>query len=336
VTEVSSALPETHILGRGNLQMKGIKVTPGFPECLGGGTAPTKDPRRLALARWMVSSQNPLTARVMVNRIWQGHFGRGIVRTPSDYGLQGASPTHPELLDYLASEFVRNKWSMKAMHRLIVMSNTYKQSSRSNAVALKTDPSNDLFWRFDMRRLTAEEVRDSLLFVSGQLNPMLYGPSVYPDIQKEVMAGQSIPGYGWNAKDMKPEDKNRRSVYIHAKRSLLYPLLEAFDVAPTDRTAAMRFATVQPTQALSLLNGAFANTQALALFARVNREKGTDDTAFVRRVYEIVLQRAPSSEEVQRGLDLLTQLEKRHIGRKKSHTYFCLAVLNLNEFLYLD
>ena len=169
------------VMKRGDPNAPGDKVAAGFPVCLGGGDALVPAPpaggkstgQRTVLANWLVSSKNPLTARVIVNRIWQWHFGRGIVRTPSDFGLQGAKPTQPELLDWLASEFVRDGWSFKKLSRLIVTSNAYKQSSRSNPAGLAKDPANDLFWRFDMRRLDAEEIRDSLLVVSGTLNPVL-------------------------------------------------------------------------------------------------------------------------------------------------------------------
>ena len=168
VTEGGATCADTFVLGRGNASAPGERVEPGFPECLGGGkparieSVGQSSGRRLALARWIASPENPQTARVMANRLWQGHFGRGIVRTPSDFGMQGATPTHPELLDWLASELVKKKWSLKAMHRLIVMSSAYQMSSRAVSLppagrgngGMAKDPQNDLFWRFDMRRLT--------------------------------------------------------------------------------------------------------------------------------------------------------------------------------------
>src|SRR5262249_15882303 len=142
--------------------------------------------RRLALANWIASKDNQLTARVMVNRIWQYHFGRGIVRSPNDFGFQGTRPTHPELLDWLAAEYVEQGWRMKSLHRLIVTSKAYQMSSRGNPKALAADPANDLFWRFDMRRLSAEEIRDSILMATGSLNLKMYGPGIFPEIPKEV------------------------------------------------------------------------------------------------------------------------------------------------------
>ena len=268
--------------------------------------------------------------------MWGFHFGRGIVDTPNDFGLQGAPPTHPELLNWLASEFVAQGWSMKKLHRLILNSNAYKQSSRLNPVAKQKDPENDLFWRFDMRRLHAEEIRDSLLTVAGNLNPALYGPSVYPEIPKDILAGQSIPGYGWHTAAMKPEDQNRRSVYIHVKRSLIYPLLAAFDLPETDRTSAVRFASVQPTQALGMLNSPLVNKQAAVLAERVQKEAGDDNRAFARRLLSLVLQRSPTEKEIAESVSLLARLQKRGATPKQAQTYVALMALNLDEFIYLD
>src|SRR5262249_45920305 len=153
--------------------------------------------RRTVLADWLTSPANPLTARVMANRVWQYHFGRGLVRTPNDFGLQGARPTHPELLDWLATALVENGWRIKPLHRLLLTSSAYRMSSAGDPRGLAADPANDRFWRFDMRRLTAEEIRDAILAVSGNLNAKMYGPGTYPEIPQEVLAGQSMPGRGW-------------------------------------------------------------------------------------------------------------------------------------------
>ena len=217
-----------------------------------------------ALADWITSSQNPLTPRVIANRLWQHHFGRGIVRSPNNFGTQGDKPTHPELLDWLASELVEGGWRLKAVHKLILMSNAYQMSSQASQAGLDKDPANDSFWRFDMRRLTCEELRDSVLAVSGDLNLKMYGPGVYPKIPREVMAGQSVPGSGWGRSS--PEEQARRSIYVHVKRSLLLPILESYDLAETDRSTPARFSTTQPTQALAMLNsGVSLSEQASAL-----------------------------------------------------------------------
>src|SRR6185437_6853551 len=185
--------------------------------------------RRRVLADWIASPANPLTARVLANRVWQYHFGRGIVRSPNNFGVQGDTPTHPELLDFLAAELVRGGWRLKGLHRLIMTSDAYCRSSRASEAALAKDPANDLLWRFDMRRLTGEEIRDSVLAVTGSLNPRMFGPGIFVDIPPEVLAGQSVPGKGWG--NSPPDEQARRSVYIHVKRSLLTPILESFDLA---------------------------------------------------------------------------------------------------------
>ncbi|MCH7990591.1 MAG: PSD1 domain-containing protein, partial [Planctomycetes bacterium] len=198
--------PVTHVLIRGNPHAPGKEVQPGFPSVLSPEQPKIPDSipdaassgRRLVLANWISAKVNPLTSRVMVNRIWQYHFGRGIVRTPSNFGYQGTLPTHPELLDWLAAEFVAHGWRMKHIHKLIMLSNVYQQSSRVDETALAIDTQNDLFWRFNMRRLEAEELRDSLLAVNGRLNRnKMFGPSIYTVIPAEVLAGQSRPGSGW-------------------------------------------------------------------------------------------------------------------------------------------
>jgi hypothetical protein len=309
-----------------------------------GGTRPTlvslppdarSSGRRLALADWIASPQNPLTARVLVNRLWQHHFGRGLVRSPNNFGLQGDPPTHPELLDWLAAELIRQGWRLKPLHRLIMTSQAYRMSARGSPAGLAADPVNNLFWRFDPRRLTAEEVRDSILAVSGTLNRKLYGPGVYPEIPKEVLAGQSMPGKGWGKSP--PEEQGRRSVYIHVKRSLLYPLLESYDVAETDRSTPVRFATTQPTQALGLLNSDLLNRQAAAFAERLGREAGARVDEQVRLALHLVLSRQPSLQEVRRGTSLIEALRSGdRTTADEALRYFCLVALNLNEFLYLD
>jgi mono/diheme cytochrome c family protein len=343
VTESGSQAPDTFVLIRGNPHVRGDKVEPAFPVVLGGvkPVVPTPPPgakttgRRLALANWIAAPDNPLTARVMVNRIWQYHFGRGIVRSSSNFGMQGDKPTHPELLDWLAGEFVRCGWSMKAMHRLIVSSNAYRMSSRSNDKMLSLDPINDLFWRFDMRRLTAEEIRDSILTLSGTLNLKMYGPGVYPAIPAEVMAGQSMPGKGWGKSPV--EEQCRRSVYVHVKRSLLTPILESFDTAETDRSTPVRFVTTQPTQALALLNGEFVHKQAGLFAERLRREAGSDVGKQVRLALQLATTRRPAEREIRRGVELIAGLKaKDGVGSEEALKYFCLVVLNMNEFVYLD
>ena len=342
VTEAGTNVPPTFVLLRGNPHVKGDKVEPAFPEVLGGG-GPKSFPasttrtsgRRTALANWMTSPSNPLPARVMVNRIWQHHFGRGLVRSPNNFGLQGDAPTHPELLDWLASEFVAQGWRMKPLHRLMMTSQAYQMSSRSRPSALKADPANDLIWRFDMRRLTAEEIRDSILAINGSLNLKMFGPGIYVDIPKEVLAGQSMPGKNWGHSPA--EEQARRSIYIHVKRSLLTPILESFDIAETDRSTAVRFSTVQPTQALGLLNSEFMNRQAEIFAARLCREAGDDLRQQIRLGLCLVTSRKPAAAEVKRGIALVESLQREnHMPAETALKYFCLMALNLNEMIYLD
>jgi hypothetical protein len=342
VSENGRTAPETFVFIRGNPRAKGDKVEPGIPSVLPGQTPEIVPPesgtrtsgRRSALANWLASADNPLTARVMVNRIWQHHFGRGIVRSASDFGFRGSPPTHPELLDWLASEFVAKGWSMKALHRLIVTSNAYRMSSQSDAAAQAKDPENDLFWRFDLRRLTAEEVRDSLLAVSGNINlTKMGGPSVYPKISAEVHAGQSRPGSGWGRSP--PEDQARRGVYVHVKRSLILPIHNAFDAADPDSSCPVRFTTTVPTQALAMINSEFLNEQANVFAETVRAQAGDDAAAQVRLALRRAVQREPTEPEVRRGVEFLTRMKERH-GATPAEALrrFCLLALNLNEFVY--
>ena len=342
VTEPGPVAPVTHLLRRGNPGSLGEEVQPGFPGVL-GASVPTVIPpasgrssgRRRALADWIASPDNPLTARVIVNRVFQHHFGRGLVRTTSDFGVQGSLPTHPELLDWLAGHFIQEGWSLKRLHRLILTSQSYQASATPTAEALKADPANDLFSRFDMRRLTAEEIRDSVLWVGGSGNPRMYGPGMYVALPKEVLASQSVPGKGWGSSPK--VEQARRSIYIHVKRSLLSPVLLSFDLAETDRSTPVRFATTQPTQALGMLNGSFFNEQARVLADRIRAEVGSQPQAQVRRALHRVTTRPPSDLEISRGvalLDLLTSEEG--LGATAALDAFCLLAFNLNEFLYLE
>ncbi len=336
--------PTTFVLSRGNPHVPGEKVEPGFLTALGGGTprlAATsgteqhRSGRRTALATWIASAANPLTGRVMVNRIWQYHFGRGLVRTPSNFGSLGTPPTHPELLDWLTTQFSTGGWRLKTLHRLIVTSNTYRMSSAVNAVAMSKDPENNQFWRFDMRRLSAEEIRDSMIAVSGQLNLTMHGPGVFPELSREVLESQSIPGNGWSTSSS--EEQNRRSLYIHVKRSLVVPILAEFDFCDTDSSCAARFSTTQPTQALGMLHGDFAQQQATALAARLRREFPDNVPAQVRRGLRLAIGREPDPALIDQGQHLIESLQTQHdVSTERALDYFCLMVLNLNEFVYLD
>jgi len=348
VSEHGPQPPETFVFYRGNPHAEPKpenRVEPAFPAIL-EPPAPEIVPapsgrssgRRTALANWMTSPANPLTARVMANRIWQYHFGRGIVRSPNNFGLLGDPPTHPELLDWLAAELVACGWRLKPLHKTILMSRAYRASSQAVPEALARDPLNDACWRFQMRRLAAEELRDSIHVASGAFNPKMFGPSVYPAMPQAVLATQSQPGKGWGRSP--PEEQARRSVYIHVKRSLLTPILADFDLADPDASCPVRFTTTQPTQALGMMNGDFLHAQARAFAGRVRREAGgtnAEQTALVRRAIEVALVRPATEAEVERGVALVADLEaKDGVGPGRAFELYCLMVLNLNEFTYLD
>lgn len=334
---------DTHILIRGNPHVKGKIVTPGFPLIFNEEDPPLpalnqpedSSGRRRQLAEWISGEDNPLTARVMANRLWQYHFGRGIVRSPNNFGTVGRPPTHPLLLDWLASEFVDSGWSMKHLHKAIVLSRTYRMSSRGNPEGLAKDPTNDLFWRYDMRRLTAEEIRDSLLAASGTLNTKMHGPGIYPEMPEEALATSSTGAGKWGESSL--EEAARRSVYIHMRRSLLLPILEDFDLADTDASCPVRFSTTQPTQALGMLNSEFVNGQAQLLAERVEAESMGDEADQVRRALEIATSRSVAEDEVAQGLKFMDEMaDVEGLSRARAFERFCLLALNLNEFVYVD
>jgi hypothetical protein len=276
---------------------------------------------------------------VIVNRVWQHHFGRGIVRSANNFGELGDPPTHPELLDWLALWLVEHDWQLKPLHRLIMTSSAYRMASAGEPASARRasalDPTNDLFWRFDMRRLSGEEIRDSTLVVTGQLNPKSYGQSIYPTMPAEVLATQSRPGDGWGKSS--PEEQCRRSVYIFVKRSLLTPLLTTFDFPDVDVSCEARFVTTQPGQALTMLNSQFLNEQADKLAGRVAADAPGDPREQIARALELTLNRPATDEEVADGLALFSRLSQEHGQEPQAALrYWCLAALNLNEFLYLD
>jgi hypothetical protein len=380
--------------------------------------------RRLSLARWMTGPNNPLVARVLVNRLWQGHFGEGLVTTENDFGVAASPPSQPELLDWLASELreptrhvgwverseahrdvaaasggphsVRptllipqaagffpavpgaegatspkrssndradtasnapppgppllrggESWRLKRMHKLIVLSSTYRQSSDIREAAAKVDVENTVLWRFPYRRLDAEAVRDSVLFVSGRLNPKMAGPGVYPKIAREVLEGQSRPGLGWGAFDER--EAARRSIYVFVKRSLLVPEMELLDFADTNTSCEQRPVSTIPTQALTLLNGEFLNQEATHFAERLAREAGEDRAAQIDRAYRLALCRSPTADERSAALAFLDRQTQRvaeedgarpdQPPRNAARTALqalCLVIYNLNEFAYVD
>lgn len=333
----------THILMRGSPHSQGAVVEPAFPQLLGGGVPAIPEPapsassagRRRYLAEWLAADDNWMTARVIANRVWLHYFGRGIVRSPNNFGLMGEPPTHPELLDYLALELVDDDWQLKQLHRSILLSSTYRLSTADNPAATAKDPSNDLFWRQNIRRLSAEQIRDSVMAVTGQLNEQVYGESMYVTLSDEVLASQSRPGAGWGKSS--PSDQARRSIYIHVKRSLPVPLLTAFDFPDTDISCEARFLTTQPGQALTMLNSQWMQEQAQALLERVQREAGDDLRQQARRCLELATSRAAQAVDVDELVDLVQRLKSKHnLSEQQARTSMCLVALNINSFFYID
>jgi hypothetical protein len=320
---------KTHLLERGELANKGAEVEPGFPAVLSPGSkaAPANvEPvsgstgRRLALAKWIASSENPLTARVIVNRLWQHHFGWGIVATPSDFGQRGERPTHPELLDWLATEFVAGGRRLKRMHKLMLTSEAYRQSTLTSPEAAKADPDNKLLSRMNRLRLEGEAVRDALLAVSGRLNRKAGGPGV-------VLPEAAQPTGGAKAAAVSPEsERTRRSVYLFARRNLRLPFLEAFDLPDSNLSCPRRERSTTAPQALALLNAAEAAAAAKALADRLEREAKTEPER-VERAYRLTLGRRPSAAERERAAAFL---------RGSPLSELCRGLMNLNEFVYVD
>ena len=334
---------DLHVHIRGNAASRGEKVDPDFPDCVDDSVVAVPEPeagaktsgRRRFLAEWISSPENPLTARVMVNRLWQHHFGRGIVSTPSDFGEFGQRPTHPELLDWLANDLVASGWSLKAMHRRMMSSSAYRMSSIASDDAMLRDAENHLLTRFELRRLGAEEVRDAILATNGTLNRQMYGPSIYSMMPKEALATSSRPDSVWGRS---PEDQvRRRSVYIKIKRSLTTPLLAAFDVADTDQSCPERFVTTQPAQALALLNGEFINKQAGLFAERLREDAGDRLEDQIRRGLHLALGREPDEREVLLHASFTNSLQaEQGLSAEQALVDFCLVTYNLNEFIYLD
>jgi hypothetical protein len=298
MTELGSPeAPPTYVLFVGNHERPLDEVQPGFPAAIAPGERPvivpsaTSSGRRTALANWNASPKNPLTARVFVNRVWAQYFGRGIVASVSNFGRAGQKPSHPELLDYLADRFVASGWSVKQLHREILLSSVYRQASTPRADVSAADPDNVLLGVFPRQRLDAEAVRDSLLVAAGTLTDTVGGPSVFPQAPKGLNAGDL-----WQASN-DPKDNTRRSLYVFTRRSVPYPLLETFNMASSQQAHSAREVTTTPLQALALVNSeqVFGWSQALA--GRVIREAGRDESAQLDRLYQILFSRRPDVQE---------------------------------------
>lgn len=272
-------------------------------------------PPRVALADWITDSQygaGHLLARVIVNRLWQHHFGKGLVRTPNDFGAQGELPTHPELLDYLANELIKGGWKLKPIHRLMMTSAAYQQGSDGSGDAVKTDPQNRLCWHVPPRRLEAEAIRDSLLMVGGSLDLKMFGPGTLD------------------------ENTPRRSVYLTVKRSRLLPMLQVFDAPEPIQSVGERQSTTATTQALMMMNSRLVRQQAEKLARTVLPATAADVPQTVEKAYRIALGRRPDARERQRMADFILRTADGPKGLETATADFCQVLLCMNEFLYVD
>ena len=330
-------VPVSRIMVRGEYDNPGEVVEPGFLSVITGHQDPAPirlDPfkrwptrsRRMTLAKWIASPENPMTSRVMVNRLWHWHFGQGIVSTPSDFGYLSGGPSHAALLDWLAGKFVESKWSIKEMHRLIVNSATYRQSSGTTNDEAKTiDPDNRLLWRFNRRRLEAEAIRDSVLAVSGRLNPEQSGLPIFPPLPGDIAATVKWNNSKWDTQ-YGPEGR-KRSLYIYQQRTLTMPLMQTFDSLVCEETRPRRRASVTPLQALAMYNGDFVNEEAHFFASRVKSQCSEADRQ-MDIAFELALGRPPTVSEKQ-------QLSKVMAG-DAGLVGVCRVLLNTNEFMYID
>ena len=291
--------------------------------------APDHEHPRTLLAEWVASKENPLTARVIVNRVWQYHFGQGLVTTANDFGLNGDPPSHPELLDWLASRLIESGWSLKALHRLILTSRTWQQSSQADAntvtAAMKVDSENRLLWRFSRRRLSAEEIRDSMLKISGVLNPRFTGKSVITPVDPEMVKLLYHPDQ-WAVTEDRFEHR-RRSVYLIAKRNLKLPFMEVFDQPDLQTSCECREASTHAPQSLELLNGEFSNEMARLLAVRLRPKAGHSEPRLAELAFELTTGQKPNAEQVETVVEFL---------KTQPESELMLALFNLNAFLYVD
>lgn len=371
LTETPGPAPTTYLFHRGDYDQPKQAVAPGGLSIL-DGRFPLKIPetrpnaastgRRLAFAKWLTDPQNPLTTRVIVNRVWLDHFGRGIVATPADFGKLGNRPSHPELLDWLASEFIRNGWSMKKLHRLIMISTAYRQDSKRDSERERIDPDNRLYSRMLVRRLEAESVRDSILHVTGKMALKAFGP---PVPVKDNEAGQIVLGI--ENKDgagrflaeipLQPGEEYRRSVYVQVRRSKPYYVLDTFDAATVTPVCEIRNSSTVTPQALLLMNSEFILQQSLAFASRLEKEAGTDPESRVRLGFRLAFGKDASLEQVAAAVTFVKQQVKLLDGKlppppkiqpkgsvvphpesveQAALASWCQAILSANEFLYVD
>jgi hypothetical protein len=338
----------THLLERGDPTLPAERVTLGFlrvltpPEIDGEAAFWCSSPpegakttwQRRAMAAWITDLEQgagSLLARVIVNRIWQYHFGTGLVRTSSDFGTQGTPPTHPELLEWLAGELVRCGWRLKPLHRLIVTSATYRQANQYDPDNAAADPENALLWHRRPQRLEIEAVRDSILAVSGGLDPTMFGPAIKPYVPPEAMAGRNKDDKVERPSEDAPEQW-RRTIYLFTKRSIPTPMLEVFDAPDSDVSCARRSESTVAPQALALLNDPFVRRQAKLFAERVQREAEDREEDFIEHAFQLALGRPPGEHEMAAASEFL----KRADDRAAALTDLCHSLFTVNEFMYVD
>ena len=354
LTDTEAQADPYYLLQRGEAYNRGGEVLPGTPEVFAGETPPMviappwpgapSTGRRLALARWLTRPDHPLTARVFVNRVWQHHFGNGIVSTPDDFGRTGVAPTHPALLDWLATEFVRGGWSIKALHTLIVTSSAYRQSSRKSSELAAADPRDELLGRFPYRRLDAEAIHDSILAIAGSLNLTMYGPASEVVVDPE---GQVV------AKDA-PEHR-RRGIYMLHRRSQPLTVIDTFDAPRMTINCVKRRGSTVASQALLMLNSEWILAQAERTAGRLRDEAGTDLARQIDFAYRLVFGRHPIKNETKRALEFLATQTKAApplwpipalisrwdprvtppCGSRLATSVWCYSIL-LNSFMLID
>jgi hypothetical protein len=359
MTDIGSEAPRTFLLFKGSFEKPKEEVPPGLLQILYRDPAQLRVPtasgttgRRTALANLLADPQNPLTARVIVNRVWHFHFGQGIVATPSDFGLKGERPTHPALLDWLASEFVAHGWSLKYLHRLIMTSATYQQSSAHRDTAAKTDEANKLLWRFPRQRLEGEVIRDSALAVAGLLKTKMGGPSIFP----ELPTGMPTPRGGWKV-NADENERNRRSIYVFVRRNTRYPMFDTFDMPDPHESCARRNVTTSPLQALTLLNSRLMLQWAQSFAGRVLDAAGPNQDKQVDAAFRFAFGRLPDKAERRMSQEFFQshgaivserqQADEKlalppglsvSVGPAQAATLvdFCHMLINASEFVYVN
>ncbi len=352
-TDKNSNPPPIRLLLNGERHKPGPEIAPGFLSAVNALDKPLTPPpsgskttqRRLQFARWITNELNPLTARVMVNRLWLQHFGQGLVRTPNNFGFKGELPTHPGLLDWLASEFMRPTsdtgpaWTLKRIHKLIMTSNTYRQQSvhPHETQYSQRDSLNRNLWKFNRRRISSESLRDAMLAVGGRLNMRMGGPSFYPGMSAEALEGLSRKAGDW--KSSPADERSRRSIYMMTKRSRLLPLMTTFDFSDTTASCGQRDVTTVAPQALALLNNQFTHAQSEALAKRLAGHAASA-TEQVKLAWQLAFGRNPSDGELGQAENHLHEQRQHFDGRNNpghlALASLCHVLLNCNEFIYVD